>query len=261
MKKALLLLSLLLAACQPDDTKINGYVEGEYLYLAPTTPGLLQKLSVERGQNVAAGAPLFAIDTTNLEASLASAEAEAAKAKAAQQADSNDLRRILILIPSGAASQADLDAKRAAVEADAAALRMAEQKSVQIKKQIIEAAPKAPTAGRIEDTYYRVGEYIGAGTAVVSFLPPENVKIRFFVPQADIPKFTPGTPLLLRCDGCAAQIKAKVSFVATQSEYTPPVIYSIGSRDKLVFMIEAKPDIYDASLRPGLPVDIERPTP
>ncbi len=140
-------------------------------------------------------------------------------------------------------------------------MQIAAQKSLQIQKQLADSAPKATAAGNIEDTYFHAGEYVAAGTPVVSLLPPENVKVRFFVPQAKLPSFAIGDKIVLRCDGCESPVKAVIVFIASQSEYTPPIIYSVGSRDKLVFRIEAKPETFTPALRPGLPVDIEREGP
>ncbi len=96
---------------------------------------------------------------------------------------------------------------------------------------------------------------------MVSILPPGNIKLRFFVSETDLPKFKPGTTVKANCDGCAGDIAAKVSFVSTQPEYTPPVIYNRENRAKLVWLVEARPAPNDAAkLSPGQPVDV-RPTP
>jgi len=257
MKKLYLAaLVLFLAGCQPEDPVYQGYVEGDYLMIAPTTAGVLDALTVTRGQGVKQGARLFALDLTTLKAALASAAAEEAQAKAALEAAQNEYHRAVLLNPTGATSQADLDEKKAAFHAAESTIAMAQQKQIQIQKQLSEAAPTAPAAGYIEETYYRPGEYVAAGSAVVRLLPPENIKIRFFVPQARVPQLAAGQTLSLSCDGCTAPIPAKITFISSQSEYTPPVIYSVGSRDKLVFMIEAKPEQFSPQLRPGLPLDI-----
>ncbi|MDA5194849.1 HlyD family secretion protein [Govanella unica] len=116
----------------------------------------------------------------------------------------------------------------------------------------------AARAARVEDSFFRVGEFIPAATPVLSLLPVGNVYIKFYVPQADLPHFAQGREVEFRCDGCAQPIKAKVRFVASAAEYTPPVIYSENSRDKLVFRIEATPDRLEG-LHPGLPVDVILP--
>jgi HlyD family secretion protein len=60
------------------------------------------------------------------------------------------------------------------------------------------------------------------------------------------------------CSGCALGLKARVTFVAAEAEFTPPVIYSVGSREKLVWMVEARLD-GGGVLSPGQPVDVTLP--
>lgn len=253
--------ALIAAACEPSTKTFNGYVEGEYLYIAPTTAGILQNLAVSRGQQVKAGDPLFALDDTNLEASLASAESEVIQANASLQDAKIEFDRAQTLVVREATSKSDYDARKMTLDNAQAEVQVAIQKVIQIKKQLTESAPLAPRDGLIDDTYFNVGEYIAAGIPVVSFLPPENVRIRFFVPQQMLSLFTLGSTVTVRCDGCGKPIKAKINYVASQSEYTPPVIYSIGSRDKLVYRIEAQPEIFTPILKPGLPVDITKEEP
>src|SRR5262249_25392757 len=101
---------------------------------------------------------------------------------------------------------------------------------------------------------FRPGEMVPAGRPVLAILPPGNLKVRFFVPQATLPQIAYGDNVAVACDGCAGQT-AKVSFIAKSAEYTPPVIYSLEERNKLVFLIEALPDQPD-KLRVGQPVDV-----
>jgi HlyD family secretion protein len=313
MKKILPLLVLLsvLAACDKKPAALNGYVEGEYLRIAPTSAGVLATLSVERGAQVKAGQPLFSLDLKSLTASRAAAAAALAQAEAVledmtkgkrpeeitvlekqkvqAQADlqnaTSQLNRSQPLAKKGYATAAQRDtdlavyarAKARVAELTAtlktaalgaredeitgakAAAESARQKLVQAETLLAEAAPNAPAAGTIEDVFYRPGEFVAAGGPVVSLLPPGNIKVRFFVPERMLPQIHSGMAVGIRCDGCSGVIGAKVSFIASQVEYTPPVIYSEGSRDKLVFMIEAIPNVPSPSLHPGLPVDIDLP--
>ena len=108
------------------------------------------------------------------------------------------------------------------------------------------------------DTLFRVGEWVAAGQPVVSLLPPSQLKARFFVPEAALAQLHGGAAVRLSCDGCGAPITAHVSRIATEPEYTPPVIYSNEQRAKLVFMVEARPDAQDAArLKPGQPLDVQ----
>ena len=143
-----------------------------------------------------------------------------------------------------------LQAQSRQVDAARAALAQAdwrvEQKSV-----------SAPSAGLVYDTLYREGEWVAPGNPVVRLLPPGNVKVRFFVSETVLGALSIGRDVALTCDGCAAEIPAKITFVSPQAEYTPPVIYSNDTRGKLVYMIEAHPAPENAAkLRPGQPVEV-----
>jgi HlyD family secretion protein len=142
--------------------------------------------------------------------------------------------------PERQAAQGDAEAAKAALAQ--AAWRL-EQKSV-----------AAPVAGLVHDTFFVEGEWVPAGRPVASLLPPGNVKARFYVPETALAGMAPGREVEIRCDGCPAPLHAQVSYVSTQAEYTPPVLYSKESRAKLRFLVEAR--LQDASLRPGQPIDV-----
>jgi HlyD family secretion protein len=118
----------------------------------------------------------------------------------------------------------------------------------------------SPVDGTVQQIYFRPGEIVPASRPVLALLPPGNLKVRFYVPQAVLPDIAYGDEVTVRCDGCAANLTARVSFIARQSEFTPPVIYSLDERSKLVFLIEALPDKPHA-LRVGQPVDVSLPPP
>jgi HlyD family secretion protein len=116
----------------------------------------------------------------------------------------------------------------------------------------------APQTGLVAEVFFRAGEYVNAGQAVVSLLPPENIKLRFFVPEAELGSISTGQAVQVTCDGCTAPIAAHITRISTQAEYTPPVIYSNAQRAKLVFMIEARPDQGSSlQLHPGQPIDVK----
>ncbi len=152
---------------------------------------------------------------------------------------------------------ANLGARIDKINAAKATVEMAKQAVVQTDKRIKEAAPHAPEAGVVEDTFFLPGEYVSSGQPVVKFLPNENIKVRFFVSQEKLPEITLGQAISISCSGCTETYRANISYIAQESEYTPPVIFSVESRDKLVFMIEATPTAYHSQLRPGLPIDVE----
>ena len=115
----------------------------------------------------------------------------------------------------------------------------------------------SPVTGSVQQIYYRPGEVVPAGRPVVSILPPGNIKIRFFVPETVLPRVALGNDVTVHCDGCKADVPAKVTFISRSAEFTPPVIYSQEERSKLVYLIEARPAPEDAvKLHPGQPVEI-----
>jgi HlyD family secretion protein len=115
----------------------------------------------------------------------------------------------------------------------------------------------SPRGGLVFDTLYRQGEWVAAGNPVVQLLPPENLEIRFFVPETVVGGLRVGGSVRVACDGCANAVAATISFVSPQSEYTPPVIYSNENRSKLVYMVIANPlPQTAATLHPGQPVAV-----
>ena len=136
------------------------------------------------------------------------------------------------------------------VAADRAALQQATWKLQQ--KEIA-----SPRNGLVFDTLYREGEWVPSGSPIVQLLPPENLEVRFFVPETLIGKLKLSQDISVRCDGCSSSVPATITFISTQVEYTPPVIYSNENRSKLVFMVIAKPPLDKvAMLHPGQPVEV-----
>ena len=152
---------------------------------------------------------------------------------------------------------ANLPGRPRQIDAQAAQVEAAQAVVAQAQWKLDQTRVNAPAQGLVYDTLYRVGEWVQAGNPVVQMLPPQNVKVRFFVPETIVGGLAPGRNLAIHCDGCAADVPAKITYVSDSAEYTPPVIYSNENRAKLVFMVEAHPSAADAlKLRPGQPVAV-----
>ena len=151
----------------------------------------------------------------------------------------------------GPAAQQDYDRARSARDQDRQRLAQAEWNYNQ-KKQA------APQSGLVYDTLFRQGEWVPAGKPVVILLPPQNIKVRAFVPETRVGAIHYDDPVQVTVDGVQNPFVGKVSYISPRAEYTPPVIYSRESRSKLVFMIESvfEPQVA-ANLHPGQPVDVE----
>jgi len=285
-----------------------GYVEGDFVMIAPTETAEVKALSVRRGDRVATGAPIATLETSD--AGLAVAQAGAARAQAEAQlanlregrrkeeiavldaarmsaeAARNDAERTLVRITDlhrrGIASQADLDAATTQVEVKSAALAQAEANlavaRLPARPEEIRAAEAAvgqagaaealaewrlsrrslaaPAAGRIDDVLLNPGDLAGPASPVVSCLPDGAVKLRIYMPEPALSALAIGTLLSVRCDGCADGLQAAVTYISPDPEFTPPVIYSLENRQKLVFLVEARPVGEASRLQPGQIIDV-----
>jgi HlyD family secretion protein len=108
----------------------------------------------------------------------------------------------------------------------------------------------------VDEVFYQPGEWAAANQPVVSLLPDNKVKVRFYVPERELARYRVGRTVRFSCDGCTNGLSAVIRYVSPQPEFTPPVIFSRDSRDRLVFMVEAYP-AHPENLQPGLPVDVE----
>lgn len=210
---------------------------------------------------------------------LAVFEAQVAAAQARARDAAADLRRIRPLVDKGIYAPARLDDAQAAYQSaqaevaaaarrrDAAQLgarqgqvQAADQRVRQAEAQLAAAgarlsdlAPVAPSAGRVEEVFFQPGEWAGANQPVLALLPHDRVKIRFFAPADALAAYRPGRTVRFRCEGCPEGLTATIVFVSPRPEFTPPIIYSRENRDRLVYLVEARPS---ARLNPGQPVDV-----
>jgi len=242
---ALGLAALALAGCNgAADPGLQGWVEAEMLFVGPDDPGRVETLAVREGDKVEPGAPLFSVD-----ADLQLADVNQVTATVANMQRTMERARDLLKTNAGTQKALD-DALQAQREAEA---RLNSAKTRLARRKVA-----SPAAGTIQQIYFRPGEMVPAGRPVLALLPPGNIKIRFFVPEAALPTIALGDTVTVRCDGCAPDLTARVSFISRTVEYTPPVIYSLDERAKLVFMIEARPQRPD-NLRVGQPVSVLLP--
>jgi HlyD family secretion protein len=163
-----------------------------------------------------------------------------------------------------AASQikaAQLSGRSAEIEAAEAAVRVHEALLRQAETRLAKRRITAPAAARVQDVYFRAGEVVNAGQPVLSLLPPANLRLRFYVPEPLLSTLALGQIVAVTCDNCGEGFRARVSFISSEAEYTPPVIFSEQERAKLVFRIEARPLDPDLRLPIGLPVSVAPPEP
>jgi HlyD family secretion protein len=270
-KPFVLILALVLAGCEkPHEGKWLGYAEGDTAFVSAPMAGWLTAVHVKRGDAVKKGDLLFELDDTSqaaardaAEAAIAQAQSQRAGAEANLDLAKRQLDRQQGLMQSAATSKqaydtakSAYDAARAQVDAIDAAESQAKASLNGASYQLTQRQVVALTQGRVQDVYFRQGEFAPAMSAVVSVLPPENVYVRFFVPEADFAAIKLGQKVKIHCDGCGNGLVATIAFIAAQHEYTPPVIFSNQSRSQLVFKVEARAP-GGLKLNPGQPVDVD----
>ncbi len=301
---------LLISGCTKNqNNNWQGYVEGEYVYIASSQSGRLDHLAVTRGQQIAANTPLFSLESANeiaaqhqaqhqldaIKENLSDIErgkrpeeqavtrAQLKQAQATAEHAQDQLQRNEAQYRVGGISQQQLDDSRTAVETAVADVHQKQSQLLvdqlpnrqgQIKAQQAQVAAAQSAldqanwklnqktvntthAGLVFDTLYREGEWVAAGNPVIQLLPPENIKVRFFVPEPVLGQFKLNQKVILHCDGCGSDLPAQITYISTQAEYTPPIIYSNETRAKLVYMIEAHPQAVDAiKLHVGQPIEV-----
>ena len=223
------------------DPGFQGWVEADMIFVSPDESGRVVKLNVREGDEIKPGDLIYSVDDDLQKADLNQNNATLANAQ--QTYD-----RAASLRGTGAGTQANLDSA-------VSALRVAEARVNTSQTRLDRRKGFAPIAGAIQQIYFREGEMVAAQRPVLSIMPPGNMKLRFFVPETELPKLSLGDEVKVTCDNCAADLTAKIYFIATTAEYTPPVIYSLDERNKLVYLIQARPSRPDA-LRVGQPISV-----
>lgn len=210
-------------------------------------------------------------------------EAQLSQAVASAENAAKQYERNSALFPTNAVSKTQLDDSEALAKSSEAkvkelknSLKVAtlSKRTDQIKAQeerieqlrsilkqaqwkIDEKGVKSRYNALVYDTLYREGEFVPQGGIIVRLLPPENIKIRFFVPQNIAESLKIGTNITITQRSDGKNLPARVTYISPEAEFTPPIIYSNESKNKLSYMIEAYPSKNDAPLlHPGQPVEV-----
>ncbi|MDF1607846.1 HlyD family efflux transporter periplasmic adaptor subunit [Hoeflea sp. YIM 152468] len=306
---AIPLISALFSACLGAGPLAVGYVEGEYVLVAPIETAQIVEISVRRGDQITAGQALGRLERRDAEIAVAQAEAGLALAESqlanlqqgrrpeeiasitaalrsaqAQAAEAERVRqRQADLLKQGISTQASYDsastalelaqAKVSELEANLAVARLparaneikAAQAAVDQAEAVLESTAwrlskrtlSVPLPGVVSDIIRNAGEVAGPQAPVLSVLPDGARKLRVYVPEPALSTIQVGTSLLVHCDGCGEGMRATVSYISSDPEFTPPVIYSLENRQKLVYLVEARPDDDARALVPGQIVDVD----
>ena len=263
----------ILAAC--DHTKritLPGYIEGRYTYISSSFSGVLQTIYVHAGDWVQAGQPLFSLaslpESADLQASDARVQEAADRFKkitSIYNLQKSEFNRKQYLYKKGVISKEELDNATTVylqsysdIKSSESNLSIQKADSTKANWAVQQKVIKAPVASLVFDTYYTQGELVSSASPVLSLLAPDKVKIIFFVSEKIVSQIKLRQNINASCDGCKKMIKAKITYISTNAEFTPPVIYSQEQRAELVYRIEAFPFIENDLIipHPGQPVSV-----
>jgi HlyD family secretion protein len=222
----------------PARNEFQGWVEAYFIFVSPDESGRIVTLSVREGDAVTIGTPLFELDADLQRAAVAENEAAVVNARITFERAQELLKR-------------NVGSHKVFDDAEAA-LRSAEARLNSARTRLDRRRVVSPVTGTVQEVYFRVGEMVAAGRPIVLLLPPDNTRVRFFVPQAVIPKLHIGDRVAVACDGCPGMLYARINFLSAQAEFTPPAIYSQEERSRLVFRVEAA-----SAFRVGQPVTVK----
>jgi HlyD family secretion protein len=290
---ALPLAATLFSGCAAPSPLAVGYVEGDFVLVAPVEAARIEALEARQGERVTAGQALASLETQDARhaldearAALTQAEAQAADLKLGRRpeeiavieatlrsaaAQTAEARRVLDrtrdLAGRGIATQADLERAQTSVELAAAAEGQAEanlavarlparQETIRAAEGQVERALTAPADGRVAEVIRRPGDIAGPSAPILSLLPDGAIRLKLYLPEPQFSSVAVGTRLAVACDGCREGVTALVTYASPEPEFTPPVIYSLESRQKLVHLVEARPEGEAAALKPGQIVDV-----
>lgn len=240
---ALIGVALLLAACSKEaENEFQGWIEADLIFISPDEQGRVETMMVREGDRVEKDTPLFTLDSDLQRADLAVAQAAVTNTRQAF-----DRAQQLLKVASG--TQRDFDVAQAAYRQADAQLGAAQTRLGRRKLA-------SPIAGVIQQIYFRPGETVPPSRPIIAVLPPGNIKVRFFVPERMLARIAIGDEVRVTCDGCPNNITAPVTFISRNAEFTPPVIFSLEERSKLVYLVEARP-AQTEMLRVGQPVSVE----
>lgn len=297
----------LFSSCAAPPPLATGYVEGEYVLIAPVETGRIVTMSKKRGDRVARNELLVQMEDADadiavhqaeaaleqakaqlanlkegkrpeemavIEATVQSAKAQAAEAKRVfdreealakrginakadydQAATALQQAEAMVAQTSANLEVARLPARPMEIDAADAQVRQAEAQLADAKWRLAHRRLTLPANGVVDDIIRREGEVAGPSQPVLSVLPDGAIKIRLYAAERYMSGLKLGTELAVRCDGCGKDVKAKISYVSDSPEFTPPVIYSLENRQKLVYLIEARPEGNQPLLKPGQIVD------
>ncbi|HET6374902.1 MAG TPA: HlyD family efflux transporter periplasmic adaptor subunit [Methylocella sp.] len=265
----------------------NGRIDGREIDIETKFAGRVAELLADEGDMVAAGQPVARMDTRDLEAQLRREEALVRQNEhAVLEAQANvgqlqsqltlaqqQLERTKALLKRGYATQETYDQREQALQGILQALDSAKARVVQAvhaynasmhnvelyKVNIADNTLVAPKAGRILYRISETGEVLPAGGKIFTMIDISYVYMDIYLPTLEAGRVKIGSDARIVLDAYPGfPIKSRVTYVASQAQFTPKTVETKSERDKLMFRVKVQIDPavlskYAESVRTGLP--------
>jgi len=287
MKPIFFILVIFILSCsdnQDNSYKYFGRMEAETIVLSSKQAAEIDSVFVSEGQLVKKGQLLAKLDSERLLLQLDILDAKVAELKAntasiaAQKKQVNvqlslvikNLEKTKRMVGKGAATELELDnltSQKDVLEAKLLALNS--QFSVIESKQEQQLATSAMTHISIKDAqitapvdatvlskYHSAYENAAPGMPLFELADLSELKATIYVPMEDIARVKIGQNSEIYVEGIEEPLDGKVSWIASESEFTPKTILTKETRSTLVYAVEIMVGNIDGFLKIGMPVDV-----
>ena len=215
--------------------------------LAVKTPGRVAKMFVEEGSHVAKGQPVLELESDYLRLNLERANADIARAKAAEDDAHRDLDRKKDLIAKDSIPRATYDRSQSAYDQAVAMRQSAAAQAALLRQQIDDATLRSPIDGVVAEKRAEVGERMGDNSVAVVLVQISPLKLRFKVPERYLASVHAGDPVKATVDPYPNQVfQGRVTTVGG--------VVDSATRS---FFVETEFANGDGKLKPGLFARVE----
>jgi HlyD family secretion protein len=228
------------SSTQASSTATNQYsgsVEANSYPITPALAGRIVAVKVAEGDQVSAGQVLVQLDDSALKLQVQQAKQSVVAAKAALKNARDD------------GTSADVTAAKAKVAQAEAAVKIAE---IQLGYTTV----TAPRSGVVTSLVANVGQNGAPGKTLLTILDSSDAFVRLYVPETQIGKVSIGQSAKVTTDSSTSTFDGQVSYIASESEFTPNTVQTKDQRVKLVYQVRVKLTDTSGTLKAGLPVDV-----
>jgi HlyD family secretion protein len=258
------------SGCKHRGNAVSGTIEVDEVHVGPRSPGRVDKIFAQEGDQLHAGQPIVELEATEMRArrDLAAAQIETAIRDTDSQTAQldflrEDARRQQDLLRRKVVSPNDAEKAASAARSQEKIVESAKMRVVQaraqladIDAQLAEMQVTAPTDSILEILSVKVGDVLPANREVATLLLPQHLWVRVYVPEPWLGLIKVGDPVRIRVDSFPGQdFPGTVEQVKRQAEFTPRNVQTVEDRVRQVYGVKIRLPNNDDRLRAGMAVD------